>query len=109
MTTSAQVRPAPGPVSPSNPKYPVLFLAAQIRALGDLMETLTLRLLDMEDRLGCLELQLGRLVGHSDQAGVDSAAVLDLLEQTDERLIRLEAFAGSVGRPRLTQAPTSPA
>ncbi|MCT0219539.1 hypothetical protein KQ304_11130 [Synechococcus sp. CS-1329] len=69
-----------------------LRMGVQLRALGELTETLTLRLLEMERRLLHLEDQQSRLLDRAGRDGADAAAVLDLLEQTDDRLSRLEAL-----------------
>jgi hypothetical protein len=77
--------------APDSEAWPLRF-SVQLNALGELTETLTLRLLEMEDRLLLLEDQQFRLLDRSGRDGVDSAAVLDLLEQTDDRLTRLETL-----------------
>ena len=99
--------------APDSEAWPLRF-SVQLNTLGELTETLTLRLLEMEDRLLLLEDQQFRLLDRSGRDGVDSAAVLDLLEQTDDRLTRLETLldqpshrqasegmapAGGLGRP----------
>lgn len=64
-------------------------LGSQLQILSELSETLTLRLLDLEERLSLCEGQIGRLDGQH----VDGSAVMvDLLEQTEDRLSRLEAL-----------------
>ncbi len=103
--------------------WPLRF-GAQLKALGELTETLTLRLLEMEERLLHLEDQQVGLLDRAGQDGADSAAVLDLLEQTDDRLTRLESLldqpahhgggggmapAGGHGRPLRVVGDTEPA
>ncbi|QPN55697.1 hypothetical protein I1E95_10930 [Synechococcus sp. CBW1107] len=77
--------------APDSEAWPLRF-GVQLKALGELSETLTLRLLELEERLGRLEEHQAHLLAGRDQEGVDSAAVMDLLEQTDDRLSRLEAL-----------------
>lgn len=77
--------------APDSEAWPLRF-GVQLKALGELSETLTLRLLELEERLGRLEEHQAHLLAERDQEGVDSAAVMDLLEQTDDRLSRLEAL-----------------
>ena len=81
--------------------WPLRF-GVQLKALGELTETLTLRLLEMEERLLHLEGQQVGLLDRAGRDGVDSAAVLDLLEQTDDRLSRLE---GLLDQPVHRQVP----
>lgn len=71
--------------------WPLRF-GLQLKALGELTETLTLRLLEMEERLLRLEDQQAGLLDRAGRDGADSAAVLDLLELTDDRLTRLESL-----------------
>ncbi len=82
--------------------WPLRF-SVQLNALGKLTETLTLRLLEMEHRLLLLEDQQFRLLDRSGRDGVDSAAVLDLLEQTDDRLTRLETLLDQPGHRQASE------
>jgi len=77
--------------APDSEAWP-LRIGLQLQGLGELTETLTLRLLEMEARVLHLENQQCRLLDRAGRDGVDSAAVLDLLEQTDDRLSRLEVL-----------------
>ncbi len=77
--------------APDSEAWPLRF-GLQLKGLGELTETLTLRLLEMEARVLHLEDQQCRLLDRAGRDGVDSAAVLDLLEQTDDRLTRLEVL-----------------
>ncbi|WP_259703328.1 MULTISPECIES: hypothetical protein [Synechococcales] len=85
-------------------------LSEQLQSLSLLSEALTLRLLELEERLTGCELHLGQLDGSSLSAVDGSEAVLDLLEQTEQRLGRLENLLvkdpapfqpGLPGQPRL--------
>ncbi|MCX5930472.1 MAG: hypothetical protein NTW83_01195 [Cyanobacteria bacterium] len=64
----------------------------QLKALGELTESLTLRLLEMEERLLQMEDKHFLLLDRPGLNSVDSAAVLDLLGHTDDRLTRLETL-----------------
>lgn len=91
--------------APDSGAWPLRY-GVQLKALGELSETLTLRLLELEERLGRLEEHQAHLLAGRDQEGVDSAAVMDLLEQTDDRLSRLEAL---LEQPRQGQVPAASA
>ncbi len=67
-------------------------LTLQLRALSELSETLTVRLLDMEERVVRCEDQLRSVEGRSRDAADGSAAVVDLLEQTEARIAHLEGL-----------------
>ncbi|NDC14582.1 MAG: hypothetical protein EBZ76_05190 [Synechococcaceae bacterium WB9_2_170] len=64
-------------------------LSEQLQALTQVGETLTLRLLDLEERLGTLEGHLAELQEAQgvEQGGLDSG---DILAITEERIARLE-------------------
>lgn len=64
-----------------------LQLSEQLQALSLVSETLTLRLLDLEERLAALEGQLEGLQQQSNPSTTDSA---ELLSATEERIARLE-------------------
>ena len=77
---SASASPSPGALQ--------LQLSEQLQALSLVSETLTLRLLDLEERLAALEGQLEGLQQHqSNPSHTDSA---ELLSATEERIARLE-------------------
>ena len=73
-------------------------LSEQLQALSQVGETLTLRLLELEERLEGLEehvLELGQL----EQAPADGAGDAgELLAATEERLLRLEELLTGRGR-----------
>ena len=65
-------------------------LSEQLQALSQVGETLTLRLLELEERLGGLEDQLLELDSRSEGQGELSADTGELLAATEERIARLE-------------------
>jgi chromosome segregation ATPase len=81
-------------------------LSEQLQALSQVGETLTLRLLELEERLGGLEEQLLELDCRREDQGELSADTGELLAATEERIARLEdlltgqasAVPGSRGR-----------
>jgi hypothetical protein len=76
---------------PSNPPWPQR-LSEQLQSLSQLSETLTLRLLELEERLAGCETLVHRLDGVTASAVDGSAVVVDLLEQTELRIGRLESL-----------------
>lgn len=83
-------------------------IGEQLQALSQVSEALMFRLLDLEERLGAVEQQLGSLSARDDQAasglGVDTGEILAL---TEERLARLEDLL-SGGRQPLGGGGSSP-
>jgi hypothetical protein len=77
--------------SPSNLPW-LQRLSEQLQSLSQLSEALTLRLLELEERLTGCEQQVTELDGSSTTAVDGSDAVLDLLEQTEQRIGRLESL-----------------
>ena len=75
-------------------------LGEQLQALSQVSEALLFRLLDLEERLGAVEQQLGSLQAREDQAppglGVDTGEMLAL---TEERLARLEDLLSGRRQP----------
>lgn len=65
-----------------------LRLSEQLQALSLVGETLTLRLLELEERLAGLEAQLEGL--HQQQSSSASSESTDVLAATEERIARLE-------------------
>jgi hypothetical protein len=65
-------------------------LSEQLQALSQVGETLTLRLLELEERLGGLEEQLLELDSRSEGQGDLAADTGELLAATEERIARLE-------------------
>ena len=65
-------------------------LSEQLQALSQVGETLTLRLLELEERLGGLEEQLLELDSRSEGQGDLGADTGELLAATEERIARLE-------------------
>lgn len=87
---SASASPSPGVLQ--------LRLSEQMQALSLVSETLTLRLLDLEERLAALEGQLEGLMQHqSSPSSTDSA---ELLTATEERIARLEDLLNEPIAPR---------
>jgi uncharacterized coiled-coil protein SlyX len=76
---------------PTNSPWPQR-LSEQLQSLSQLSETLTLRLLELEERLAGCEALVHRLDGVSASAVDGSAVAMDLLEQTDVRIGRLESL-----------------
>jgi hypothetical protein len=75
-------------------------LAEQLRTLSEMGETLTYRLLELEERLAAQELRLTPLLER--QGGLDAAAAEDMelrLGDTEERLGRIEAVLNGIERP----------
>ncbi len=83
-------------------------LSEQLQALSLVGETLTLRLLELEERLGQMEERLLDLVTspEAEVHGLDTGEVLAL---TEERIARLEALlgppAGRAVTPRMAAVP----
>ena len=75
-------------------------LGEQLQALSQVSEALMFRLLDLEERLGAVEEQLGSLQAREDQAstglGVDTGEILAV---TEERLARLEDLLSGRRQP----------
>ena len=87
---SASASPSPGALQ--------LRLSEQMQALSLVSETLTLRLLELEERLSALEGQLEGLQHlQSNTLSHDSA---DLLTATEERIARLEDLLNEQSAPK---------
>ena len=75
-------------------------IGEQLQALSQVSEALMFRLLDLEERVGAAEQQLGSLHAREDQVvagiGVDTVEILAL---TEERLARLEDLLSSRRQP----------
>jgi hypothetical protein len=67
----------------------------QLRDLSEISETLTLRLLELEERLAGLEGTLEALCRGQQAEAEGSDAIVDLLEQTENRISRLEGLLES--------------
>jgi len=69
-------------------------LAYQLHQLSEVTEAITWRLLELEERLGAQEHQLGKLEEETDSvesgSGAAMAAVASRLEDTDQRQARIE-------------------
>ena len=81
-------------------------LSEQLQALSLVGETLTLRLLELEERLSTLEELMGNLQPSSESADLGSAAV-EMLTATEDRIARLEELLGDVTPQRGVHAPTN--
>jgi len=80
-------------------------LSEQLQALSQVGETLTLRLLELEERLGGLEDQLQDLqLGELSQADHTSETD-ELLAATEERIARLEDLLTAAGHGRVQPLP----
>jgi hypothetical protein len=82
-----------GPAAPQ----PLMRLAGQLHSLSELTETLAFRLLELEERLAAHDLRLQELLqaqgGEMAEAGSDTEL---RLEDTEERLARLESLLGGL-------------
>ncbi|MEY4359293.1 MAG: hypothetical protein RLZZ631_779 [Cyanobacteriota bacterium] len=104
---SANASSTPGSVTGSPAVAVQQRLSEQLQALSLVGETLTLRLLELEERLGALEAQLGALQEHgSADAG---EAAIEMLTVTEDRIARLEELLGEEttlrGRPQASVHP----
>ena len=75
-------------------------LSEQLQALSLVGETLTLRLLELEERLGSIEAQLGAMQP-GDTADSGSAA-MEMLVATEDRIARLEELLAEEAQHRST-------
>lgn len=80
------------PVSPSSPAVPpwTQRLVEQLQLISEVSETLTYRLLELEERLAEGERELARFRDQAQGAAELPAAVEGWLEETDARLARVE-------------------
>lgn len=80
------------PFSPSSPAVPpwTQRLVEQLQQISEVSETLTYRLLELEERLADGERELAELREQAQGAVEMPEAVESWLEQTDERLARVE-------------------
>ena len=74
-----------------------LRLSEQMQALSLVSETLTLRLLELEERLAALE---GQLEGLQQQSTTSSGDSAELLTATEERIARLEDLLNEQSAPK---------
>ena len=75
-------------------------LADQLHAIAAVTETLTYRLLDLEERLGVQEQRLETLLQHGGGWGTAAAEGLEQrCGETEDRLGRLEALLAGLERP----------
>lgn len=82
------------PVTPSSPAVPpwTQRLVEQLQLISEVSETLTYRLLELEERLAEGERELAQLRDQAEGAAELPAAVEGWLEENDERLCRIEAL-----------------
>ncbi len=86
---------APVPASPTNER-----LAQQLNLLSQVMETLTYRVLELEERLAAQELRLQALKEQSSPTSTLDPAAEWRLDDTEQRLQQLEALlSGLEGTP----------
>ena len=82
-----------GPLAGETGSDPLVRLADQLHALSQLAETLTIRLLELEERLQLQQERLEPLLDAAQGADTAQAEALDLrLDETEERLSQLEAL-----------------
>lgn len=82
---AAAPAPAPGPAANER-------LAEQLNVLSQVVETLTYRLLELEERLAAQELRLQALQEQPGQAGALDPAAEWRLDDTEQRLQQLESL-----------------
>lgn len=103
------------PVSPSSPAAPLWTqrLVEQLQLISEVSETLTYRLLELEERLVEGERALAQLRAQLQDVAELPASVESWLEETDERLARIEGLlrrgevrsAGVAAAPPLKAVP----
>lgn len=98
--------PAPAAASLSDPLTPASQerLARQLQALSQLVESLTYRLLDLEERVAAQALQLQSLQAQAAAAGDGEETTLRL-DDTEERLSQLEMLLNGLDTSALTAQP----
>jgi hypothetical protein len=85
--------------TPADPSAWTRRLADQLRSLSQMSETLTYRLLELEERLAAQELRMAPLL--EQRAGVDGALAEDMdlrMGETEDRLARIEAVLNGLDR-----------
>lgn len=82
-------------------------LSLQLRDLSEISETLTLRLLELEERLAGLEGAFDALCRGQQAEADGSDAIVDLLEQTESRISRLEGLLEGGGPTMPAASPDS--
>lgn len=90
---------APASLNPASDVQPVLRLATQLRSLSELTESLAFRLLELEERLAAQELRLESLAQSEGEASDQGADTELRLDDTEERLARLEALLSGLASP----------
>ena len=76
-------------------------LSTQLQMLSQVGEALTLRLLELEERLGGLESQLQALQLGAQEEADDDGSTQSLLAATEQRLAHLEGLLSEPGRLRV--------
>lgn len=78
-------------------------LATQLNVLSELLETITYRLLELEERVATQDLRLQAIVEQLPDPAASAAAISDdaelRLEDTEERLSQLEALLNGMASP----------
>lgn len=82
--------PIPGPVP--SPGASAARLAEQLHTLAEVSETLTYRLIELEERLHDQEQRLQDLLPAVEAGEAQAAVICERLGETDERLERIEAL-----------------
>lgn len=86
--------------TPADPSAWTRRLADQLRLLSQMGETLTYRLLELEERVAAQELRLAPLL--EQRLGVEGALAEDIdlrMGETEDRLARIEAVLNGLDRP----------
>ena len=102
---SASASAAPGSVTSSPAQVLQQRLSEQLQALSLVGETLTLRLLELEERLSTLEELLGEL--HPSDAADAGSAAIEMLTATEDRIARLEELLGDATPHRGSRVPAT--
>jgi hypothetical protein len=74
-------------------------IAEQLQMISEVVETITYRLLELEERLADQDRRLEVLVQQEPRGGDASAEAQHRLDDTEERLGRLESLLSDVGAP----------
>lgn len=98
LTVIAMVSPTLADGLPAHPSLVLSRLVLQYRALAEVTEQLTYRLIDLEERLADQQRQMAALIGQAQAAELGQES-LQRLEQTDSRLAQIEALLAGAGSP----------
>ena len=87
------------PLKPASSAQPVLRLAGQLQSLSELTESLAFRVLELEERLAAQDLRLQSWMQADAQAAGPAADTELRLDDTEERLARLESLLSGLEGP----------